>query len=172
MNSSSEFISPHYYDEDFLLKHIAGDSAPALVALRYSLESMNNFSPSNLNYSVWEELVEQIRQYRSGQAIDFDSQADQAILERLSDPTQYSGCPELQSDSWIPSVRSPNEITCKVAGSNADDTDCPDAATIIGSTGTCMGCMDSFKILQIISTDIVGHLQNRYSTVAGCVSWS
>ena len=53
MNLKSEFITPSYYNEDFLLKHIAGESASAIVAFRYSLESTNEFSPSSLDYSVW-----------------------------------------------------------------------------------------------------------------------
>ena len=50
---NSHNVTDFYYNEDFLLKHIAGDSAPAIVALRYSLQSMNDFNPSSLDFSVW-----------------------------------------------------------------------------------------------------------------------
>lgn len=80
--------------------------------------------------------------------MDFTSNTDKNILEKLSNPANY-GCPQLSSygDSWVPSVQPGSAISCK-SSSFPTSADCftggpPKPFEASAGANSCHGCMET-----------------------------
>lgn len=133
---------------------------------------MSNFSPTSLKADVdnaWDPLEKTIEDFYSGAVLDFTSSSDKSDLESVADPsTGTCTSAAYDADSWIPTVQTPNEVSCYVSGNEATSTECPD---ITNSGGSCNGCLDSQSILESIITGggtISTDIDTRYGSGAGC----
>lgn len=150
-----------------------GNAAASISGLKGVLDNLNSFDSVAINSNVdtaWGITKDLITDYYAGKTLDFSSASDQAVLERLSDRTNY-GCtaPNFATDSWIPTTMSSPTITCKTPGHSAVATSCP--AVIdwtggsAGGTMNCYGCMDAQQLLAIYGAAafFVGNFQARYN---------
>lgn len=118
---------------------------------------INQFDATQVSAGVgtaWDQVNNLVNGYFYGNLLDFSDAASISIINKLANKANYPACdaassPIFQTDSWIPTTLTPQQISCTISGGNiADQTDCPNAADITTNTGTgtCNGCMDIFKI--------------------------
>lgn len=129
---------------------------------------MNTFDATVVNSQVdqiWDPVKQLVMGSATGQLLDFNSPSDAAILEKLSDKNNYvCSAASFATDSWVPSVQTPNTVSCKISG-GAPITSCTSGNF---QAGTCTGCMDSLAILMANSATLGADLAVRYP---GCTSF-
>jgi hypothetical protein len=151
---------------------VAGDGANGLNNLTSVISGLGSFSPDSYvsqlsgNLSI---ITSTVTQYAAGQISDLDA-AGFAVLTKISDPTQYSGCTNSNflADSWVPSNNQLTNVTyisCKATNGNTGNSiSC--GGTIATASATCRGCMDTTLITNSYATQLAftNVLNTRYSS--------
>lgn len=150
---------------------VAGNAANGLNNLTSVISGLGSFSPDTYvsqlsgNLSI---ITSTVTQYSTGQISDLDA-AGFAVLSKISDPTQYSGCSNVNflADSWVPSnnqLTNVSYISCKATnGNTGNSVSC--GGSVAASSASCRGCMDTTLITNSYATQaaFTNDLNTRYS---------
>ena len=158
-----------------IISSVAPDIHDITDGLQEAVNGMSEFDATTLRADMttaWTQLEDYINNKYYSITLDWSSTANLNILKALANPTSssdYDGCTVngFASDSWIPSIASGAKVSCySSAGVDVDDTQCSSQAIITqgaASGGACYGCIDSFKVLGVISGTIATDLNTRYT---------
>ena len=160
-----------------IISQLGGDTTALLKALEDTINGMNSFNATSTISSItqtWDPTYAGLNDRYRGKVLDFSSSSDLTLLRNIASRTGYSGCTSgtFSSDSWIPTILSGASVSCSGATGNVDDTQCNTQANIQTSGNGCDGCIDSLKVLNVISGSIAADLKTRYNGGGDCDTFS
>lgn len=168
-----------------LIDAVAPTAATTLNQLSYSVSQTANFDVADKTSTLTDALADIgkiINDFNNGATPDISDAAQLQKIIAVSQSANHPTCTNLPSDSWAVSSDETTQpyATCTLSGTHtyATNTECS-LANIQGRTGSCLGCLDTTKILNALVSDAnmqaVGDwktiLDARY-TAAGCTTFN
>ena len=165
-----------------IVSSVMPDIEDSLDSMSDAIQGMNDFDVTQTQYDLsttWTKLDDLVVESYRTTILDFSSSGNKNILKKMANPAEYSGCNanDFGSDSWVPSIQSGAVIDCQSnTGVDSDETECPDTATLVSGynsgSGSCYGCLDTFKVLGQSPTTIAADLKARYPDGGACDSFA